>query len=126
VIDAFRDVQAARADQERLQNEAEAYANRIIPEARGEAEKILQAAQGYRDQVIAEAKGQADRFLKVYEQYKKAPDVTRKRMFIETMEKVLGDTDKVIIDEKAGTGVVPYLPLSEFSKKPQAPEGQSQ
>jgi membrane protease subunit HflK len=126
VIDAFRDVQAARADQERLQNEAEAYANRIIPEARGEAERILQAAQGYRDQVIAEAKGQADRFLKVYEQYKKAPDVTRKRMFIETMEKVLGDTDKVIIDEKAGTGVVPYLPLSEFSKKPQAPEGQPQ
>ncbi|MGH6749388.1 MAG: FtsH protease activity modulator HflK [Methyloceanibacter sp.] len=126
VIDAFRDVQAARADQERLQNEAEAYANRIIPEARGEAERILQAAQGYRDQVIAEAKGQADRFLSVYEQYKKAPDVTRKRIFIETMEKVLGDTDKVIIDGKAGTGVVPYLPLPELSKRPPAPEGQPQ
>ncbi|HMK39992.1 MAG TPA: FtsH protease activity modulator HflK [Methyloceanibacter sp.] len=126
VIDAFRDVQAARADQERLQNEAEAYANRIIPEARGEAERILQAAQGYRDQVIAEAKGQADRFLSVYEQYKKAPDVTRKRIFIETMEKVLGDTDKVIIDGKSGTGVVPYLPLPEFSKRPLAPEGQPQ
>ena len=108
VIDAFRDVQAARADQERLQNEAEAYANRIIPEARGEAERILQAAQGYRDQVIALAKGEADRFLKVYEQYKKAPDVTRQRIFIETMEKVLGDTEKVIIDDKAGPGVVPY------------------
>jgi modulator of FtsH protease HflK len=126
VIDAFRDVQAARADQERLQNEAEAYANRIIPEARGEAEKILQAAQGYRDQVIAVAKGEADRFLAVYEQYKKAPDVTRKRIFIETMEKVLGETDKVIIDGKSGTGVVPYLPLPEFSKRPPAPEGQSQ
>ena len=120
VIDAFRDVQAARADQERLQNEAQAYANRIIPEAKGEAERILQAAQGYRDQVIAESKGEADRFLSVYEQYKKAPDVTRKRIFIETMEKVLGDADKVIVDHKSGPGVVPYLPLPEFSKRPQA------
>ncbi|HZP10704.1 FtsH protease activity modulator HflK [Methyloceanibacter sp.] len=126
VIDAFRDVQAARADQERLQNEAQAYANRIIPEARGEAERILQAAQGYRDQVIALAKGDAARFLSVYEQYKKAPDVTRKRIFIETMEKVLSGTDKVIIDDKAGTGVVPYLPLQEFSKRPPSPEGQPQ
>jgi membrane protease subunit HflK len=117
-------VQAARADQERLQNEAEAYANRIIPEAKGEAERILQAAQGYRDKVVAEAKGEADRFLKVYEQYKKSPDVTRKRIFIETMERVLADTDKVILDNKGGSGVVPYLPLSEFSKKPAAPEGQ--
>ena len=72
VIDAFRDVQAARADQERLQNEAQAYANRIVPEAKGEAERILQAAQGYRDQVIAEAKGEADRFISVYEQYRGA------------------------------------------------------
>jgi membrane protease subunit HflK len=125
VIDAFRDVQAARADQERLQNEAEAYANRIIPEAKGEAERILQAAQGYRDQVIALANGDASRFLQVYEQYKKAPDVTRQRIFIETMEKVLGDTDKVIIDQKAGPGVLPFLPLSEFAKKPAVPaEGQ--
>jgi modulator of FtsH protease HflK len=123
VIDAFRDVQAARADQERLQNEAEAYSNRIIPEARGEAERILQAAQGYRDQVIALASGDASRFLQVYEQYKKAPDVTRQRIFIETMEKVLGDTDKVIIDDKAGPGVLPFLPLSEFTvKKPSPPE----
>ena len=123
VIDAFRDVQAARADQERLQNEAEAYSNRIIPEARGEAERILQAAQGYRDQVIALASGDASRFLQVYEQYKTAPDVTRQRIFIETMEKVLGDTDKVIIDDKAGPGVLPFLPLSEFTvKKPSPPE----
>jgi modulator of FtsH protease HflK len=105
-----------------LQNEAQAYANRIIPEARGEAERILQAAQGYRDQVIAEAKGQGDRFTKVYEQYKKAPDVTRQRIFIETMEKVIGNTDKVIVDDKAGTGVVPFLPLSEFTTKPAAPQ----
>src|SRR3990170_2177491 len=118
VIDAFRDVQAARADQERLQNEAQAYANRVIPEARGEAERILQAAQGYRDQVIALAKGEADRFISVYDQYKLAPGVTRQRIFIETMEKVLGDTEKVIVDDKAGSGVVPFLPLSEFTKKP--------
>jgi membrane protease subunit HflK len=123
VIDAYRDVQAARADQERLQNEAEAYANKIIPEAKGEAERILQAAQGYRDQVIAEAQGQADRFIKVYDQYKKAPDVTRKRIFIETMEKVFGDTDKVIVDSK-GPGVIPYLPLPEFSKQPPTTQGQ--
>ena len=127
VIDAFRDVQAARADQERLQNEAEAYSNRIIPEARGEAERILQAAQGYRDQVIALASGDASRFLQVYEQYKKAPDVTRQRIFIETMEKVLGDTDKVIIDDKAGPGVLPFLPLSEFTvKKPSPPPDEGQ
>jgi modulator of FtsH protease HflK len=128
VIDAFRDVQAARADQERLQNEAQAYANRIIPEAKGEAERILQAAQGYRDKVVAESKGEADRFIKIYQQYKLAPDVTRQRMFLETMERVLADTDKVIVDEKAGSGVVPYLPLSEFNKKApaQAPAEDSQ
>ena len=128
VIDAFRDVQAARADQERLQNEAQAYANRIIPEAKGEAERILQAAQGYRDKVVAESKGEADRFIKIYQQYKLAPDVTRQRMFLETMERVLADTDKVIVDEKAGSGVVPYLPLSEFTKKApaQAPAEDSQ
>jgi membrane protease subunit HflK len=107
-----------------LQNEAQAYANRIIPEARGEAERILQAAQGYRDQVIAEAKGQGDRFTKVYEQYKKAPDVTRQRIFIETMEKVLSNADKVIVDDKAGPGVVPFLPLSEFTIKPSQTEPQ--
>jgi len=115
VIDAFRDVQAARADQERLQNEAQTYANRVVPEARGEAQRILQDAQGYRDQVIAEAKGEADRFDKVLKEYKKAPDVTRKRMFIETMEEVLSKTDKIILDDKGG--VVTYLPLSELQKQ---------
>jgi membrane protease subunit HflK len=117
VIDAFRDVQAARADKERLQNEARAYSNKVIQEAKGDAERILQAAQGYRGQVIAESRGEADRFLKVYDQYKLAPDVTRKRMFIETMQRVLGDTDKIIIDQKAGQGVVPYLPLPDLSKR---------
>ena len=115
VIDAFRDVQAARADQERLQNEASAYANRIVPEARGEAERILQAAEGYKQQTVAEATGQAARFLQVYEEYKKAPDVTRQRMFLETMERVLGGTDKIILDDgKGGQGVVPYLPLDQL------------
>jgi membrane protease subunit HflK len=117
VIDAFRDVQAARADQERLQNEAQTYANRVVPEARGEAERILQAAQGYRDRVIAEAKGQAARFEDVLTEYQKAPDVTRRRIFIETMQEVLSNTDKIIIDEKGGSGVVPYLPLSELQKQ---------
>jgi membrane protease subunit HflK len=115
VIDAFRDVQAAKADQERLQNEAEAYANSEVPKARGEAQAILQAAQAYKEQTVAEAKGRTDRFLKVYEEYAKAPDVTRKRMFLETMERVLGSTDKIIIDDKAG-GVVPYLPLGELGR----------
>ncbi|TFG86969.1 MAG: FtsH protease activity modulator HflK [Hyphomicrobiales bacterium] len=117
VIDAFRDVQAARADQERLQNEAQTYANRVVPEARGESERILQNAQGYRDRVIAEAKGEADRFEKVLQEYQKAPDVTRQRIFIDTMQEVLSDTDKIIIDDKGGSGVVPYLPLTELQKR---------
>ncbi|HSD91967.1 MAG TPA: FtsH protease activity modulator HflK [Methyloceanibacter sp.] len=121
VIDAFRDVQAARADQERLQNEAQAYANRVVPEARGEAERILQAAQGYRDKVIAEAKGEADRFVDVLGEYQKAPDVTRRRIFIDTMQEILSETDKIIIDEKGGTGVVPYLPLSELQRRTPSP-----
>jgi len=116
VIDAFRDVQAARADEERLQNEAQAYANRVVPEARGAAEGILQNAQGYRDRVIAEAKGEAERFEKVLTEYEKAPDVTRKRIFIDTMQEVFSNTDKIIID-KDGGGVVPYLPLSELQRK---------
>ncbi len=128
VIAAFRDVQAARADQERLQNEADAYANRVIPEARGDAQRILQAAEGYKEQTVAEANGRTDRFLKVYEEYVKAPDVTRKRMFLETMERVMGGTDKIIIDGSAqgGPGVVPYLPLNELNRAPQRASGGQQ
>jgi len=96
----------------------------VIPEARGEAERILQAAQGYRDRVIAEAKGEADRFESVLEQYQKAPDVTRRRIFIDTMQEVLSDTDKIIIDDKGGSGVVPYLPLTELQKRMPAPATQ--
>ncbi len=118
VIGAFRDVQAARADQVRLQNEAEKFAERVIPEARGEAQKILQEAQAYKEQTIAQSVGQADRFVKVYNEYKKAPEVTRKRLFLETMEKVLGRSEKIIIDSKSGgPGVVPYLPLNELTRK---------
>ncbi|MGE0700052.1 MAG: FtsH protease activity modulator HflK [Hyphomicrobiaceae bacterium] len=120
VIDAFRDVQAARADQERLRNEAFAYANRIVPEARGEAERILQGAEGYKQQTVAEAQGQAARFEKVYEEYRKAPDVTRQRLYLETMERVLAGTDKIILDQKNGQGVVPYLPLDQL-QRPKAP-----
>jgi modulator of FtsH protease HflK len=118
VIDAFRDVQASRADKERLQNEAFAYSNKVIPEARGEAERILQAAEGFKQQTVAEATGQTARFLKVYEEYRKAPDVTRKRIFLETMEKVLGSTSKIIMDKKAGQNVVPYLPLDQLKTRP--------
>jgi len=117
VIDAFRDVQAARADRERSKNEAEAYANDIIPRARGEAEQILQQAEAYKKQVVAAAEGEASRFLAIYNEYKSAKQVTQERMYLETMEKVLANIDKVIIDKKAGSGVVPYLPLPEIKKK---------
>lgn len=121
VIAAFRDVQAARADQDRARNEAQTYANRVIPEARGAAQRILQSAQGYREQTVAEAKGRTERFLKVYEEYRKAPDVTRRRMYLETMERVLGGMDKIILDEKSNAaGVVPYLPLGDFQRSNQA------
>ncbi len=123
VIDAFRDVQAARADAERVQNEAQSYANRIVPEARGRSSQITQNAEGYREQTVAEAKGQTSRFLRVYEEYKKAPDVTRKRMYLETMERVFNGTDKIIIDPK-NSGVVPYLPLGELGRRPAAPAQQ--
>ncbi|CEG07297.1 Modulator of FtsH protease HflK [Afipia felis] len=130
VIDSFRDVQAARADLERLQNEAQTYANRVVPDARGRAAQVLQQAQGYKEQTVAEAKGQAARFLSVYGEYKKAPEVTRQRIYLETMEHVLGPADKVILDPgSSGQGVVPYLPLNELGRKttaaPAAPASQS-
>ena len=121
VIDAFRDVQAARADQERFQNEADAYANEVVPQARGEAAQIVENANAYRDRVVAEATGQADRFLSVFEQYAKAPDVVRQRIYLETMERVLGRTDKIIIDQsQAGQGVVPFLPLDRLTSSNQS------
>jgi membrane protease subunit HflK len=120
VIDAFRDVQAARIDQERAKNEAETYANKVVPEAKGRAAQITQSAEAYREQTVAEATGVSSRFRQIYEQYKKAPEVTRQRMYLETMERLFGGTDKVIIDSAATGGVVPYLPLDQLMRRPQA------
>jgi modulator of FtsH protease HflK len=120
VIDSFRDVQAARANLEQSQNEAQTYANKVVPDARGRAEQVKQNAEAYREQTVAEAKGATARFLKVYDEYKKAPDVTRQRMYLETMERLFGGTDKVIMD--SGAGVVPYLPLDQLApRRPQQP-----
>ena len=124
VIDSFRDVQAARADLERAQNEAQTYANRVVPEARGRAAQVTQSAEAYREQTVADAKGRAARFTKVLDEYKKAPDVTRQRLYLETMERVFGGIDKVIIDQGngqagvSGGSVVPVLPLNELVKRP--------
>ncbi len=122
VIAAFRDVTAAQQDQDRLRNEAEAYANRVVPEARGAAARISQEAQAYREQTVAEAHGQASRFNQVLEQYKLAPAITRERIYLETMERVFGGMNKVIIDPSASPqGVTPYLPLSTLdAQQPQA------
>ena len=120
VIDAFRDVQAARANLEQLQNEAQTYANQVVPQARGRAAQILQAAEGYKEQAVAEAKGQSARFLKVYEEYEKAKDVTRQRIYLETMERILGSAEKLVYDgggSSSGQSIVPYLPLSEWSPR---------
>lgn len=116
VIAAYRDVQAARADQEQMRNAAEAYANKIIPEARGKAAGIVQQAEAYRQQSIAEASGQAKQFLSVYAEYRKAPEVTRRRMYLETMSQVLGPMNKIILDDTTGRNVVPYLPLPDLEK----------
>jgi membrane protease subunit HflK len=126
VIGAFRDVQAARADEERAKNEAEAYRNDIIPRARGEAERILQEAEAYEQEVVARANGEAQRFTLVYNEYRQAKSVTRQRIYLETMEKILADMNKVLIDSSAsggGQGVVPYLPLPELTKRRQGGAG---
>ncbi|MCA8869808.1 MAG: FtsH protease activity modulator HflK [Rhodobacteraceae bacterium] len=118
VIDAFREVQAAEQKRDTLEKRADAYANQAVAGARGESAQLLQEAEGYRAQVINQAEGEASRFEAVYREYAKAPEVTRKRLYLETMEKVLGSVDKVLIDQNAeGTsGVVPYLPLNELNK----------
>jgi membrane protease subunit HflK len=121
VIDSQRDVQAARADADRAQNEAQTYANKVVPEAYGRAAKVTHDAEAYREQTVAEARGQSARFLKVYEEYKKAPDVTRQRIYYETMEKLFSGTEKIIIDSGASTGAVPYLPLPELTRPAQRP-----
>ena len=126
VIDSFRDVQAASSDLVRAQNEAQTYANRVVPEARGRAAKILQDADAYRQQTVADAKGQTSRFLQIYQQYKNAPEVTRQRIYLETMERVLGAAEKTIIDTgPSSTGVVPFLPLGSLPPERPAPQQQT-
>lgn len=119
VIDAFRDVQAAEQERITLQNRADAYANRALASARGEAAQLLQQAEGYRARVVNEADGEAARFISILNEYQGAEEVTRKRLYLETMERVLGTVDKIIIDPRTtggegGQGVVPYLPLNEL------------
>jgi membrane protease subunit HflK len=122
VIDAFRDVQRAEADKERLRNEAQAYRNDIIPRARGETATIIQEAEGYKRQTVAKAEGDSSRFKALYEQYRKAPQVTRQRLYLETMEEVLAKNSKIVIDRsQGGPGVVPYLPLPELQKRQATP-----
>ncbi len=116
VIDAFRDVQAARADQERARNEANSYSNRVVPEAQGEAVRIRREAEAYREQTVAESDGEASRFAAILTEYQNAEGVTRQRMFLETIERVLGKSSTIVIDQKGGTGVVPYLPLDQLNR----------
>ncbi|NDW52669.1 FtsH protease activity modulator HflK [Aliiroseovarius sp. PrR006] len=118
VIDSFREVQAAEQTRDTLQKQADAYANRVVAAARGEAAQLVEQAEGYRAQVVNEAEGEAARFLAVFEEYQKAQDITRKRLYLETLEKVMSSVDKVILDEaiSGDSGVVPYLPLNELNK----------
>lgn len=120
VIDSFRQVQAARQERDRLQNQADAYANRVLAGARGESARILEEAEGYRAQAVNAAQGEASRFVSVYEEYRNAPDVTRRRMYLESMERVLGRVDKVIVDGVSGEngqGVLPLLPLNQLNRQ---------
>lgn len=122
VIDAYRDVQRAKADQERARNEAEAYRNSVIPVARGEAQKIIQEASGYRQRVIAIAKGTTSRFKALYAQYQKAPEVVAQWLYVETLGDVLKKVRKVIMSSSATQKTLPYLALPEFPKPKQAPQ----
>ncbi|PTX56426.1 protease FtsH subunit HflK [Litoreibacter ponti] len=119
VIDSFREVQAAEQERDRLQRLADAYANRVLAGARGEAAQLLEQAEAYRAQQVNQAEGEASRFTAILEEYEKAPDVTRKRLWLETVERVYGGADKIILDssgESGGQGVVPYLPLNELRR----------
>ena len=117
VIDSFRDVQRARADKEKVINEGIAYKNDIIPRARGESEQIIQKAEAYKREVVARSEGDAQRFESVLKSYKNNEDVTKKRIYLETLEGIFQNATKVIIDTKQGSGVLPYLPLPEIRKK---------
>ena len=115
VIDAFRDVQAARADAERAINEATAYLNEVTNRAEGQAQQILQGAEAYKQERTAAADGDAQRFLSIYNEYVDAKDVTKRRIYLQTMEEILRNMDKVLIDGQNGSGVLPYLPLDKLT-----------
>src|SRR5690606_25116095 len=115
VADAFEEVQRAEQDEDRFVEEANQYANQRLGQARGQAAQIREEAAAYKDRVVNEAQGEAQRFVSIYQEYANAPEVTRQRIFLETMETVLKNTNKIIIDEKQG--VVPYLPLNELNRK---------
>ena len=118
VADAFEEVQRAEQDEDRFREEANQYANQQLGRARGEAAQVREDAAAYATQVVQEAEGEAQRFISVYEQYRLAPEVTRKRLFLETMEGVLGQSNKIILGENGqGNGVVPYLPLPEVQNR---------
>lgn len=128
VIDAFRQVQAAEQERDRLERQADAYANTVLAGARGEAAQILEQAEGYRARVVNEAEGEASRFLAVLTEYQNAPEVTRKRLYLETIEQVLGGVSKIMLDpsvagSEGGQGVVPYLPLNEIAPRGGATQG---
>jgi modulator of FtsH protease HflK len=121
VINAFRDVQTARQERDRLEREADAYANRVLAQARGQSAQLQEEAEAYRAEVVNNAQGEAARFVSVYSEYVNAPEVTRKRMYLETMERVLGDMNLTILDnvtggEAGGSGVLPYLPLESLTR----------
>lgn len=124
VVAAFRDVVDAAQERETSINNALAIQNTVVPQARGEAAQILQDAEAYRDRVIAEAKGEAERFNQIYTEYRKAPVVTRQRLYLETIEQVYGPAEKVILDSDSGSGVVPYLPLDQLGNRARAAGGQ--
>ncbi|KPP85930.1 MAG: HflK protein [Rhodobacteraceae bacterium HLUCCO07] len=128
VIDAFREVQAAEQERDRLQRQADAYANRVLAEARGSGAQIIEEAEGYRAQVVNEAIGEASRFIAVAQEFNEAPEVTQRRLYLETVERTLGDMDKILLDEGLGNdgqGVLPYLPLNELRRSGQSGTGGS-
>ncbi|MBL0935353.1 MAG: FtsH protease activity modulator HflK [Rhizobiaceae bacterium] len=128
VADAFEEVQRAEQDEDRFVEESNQYSNQQLGAARGEAAQVREEAAAYRNRVVQEARGEAQRFISVYDEYAKAPDVTRQRLFIETMENVLGNSNKVIVEQgaNAGQGVVPYLPLPELDARRNAPTASTQ
>ncbi|ETX16187.1 membrane protein [Roseivivax halodurans JCM 10272] len=129
VIDAFREVQAAEQERDRLQRQADAYANRVLAEARGEAAQTLEQSEAYRARVVNEAIGEASRFISVAQEFNQAPEVTQRRLYLETIERTLGDIDKIILDEATaggnGQGVLPYLPLNELNRRTPSQSGAS-